>query len=99
MYNEKIDFTRRRFVATVTTASIAAAFSNSIAALGRTGFKDQEKLAILGGTPIHTRGWLDWPAILADKKLIASSLKPLKVEIGAEFSHPQEPLLLLKGIC
>lgn len=85
---KKIDFTRRHFVATVTTASIAAAFSNSITALGRTGFKDQGKLAILGGTPIRTRGWLNWPAILADKNVIASIVKTTKSGIWSRIQSP-----------
>lgn len=73
---KKLNLTRRRFVAAVTTTSVAAAFSNVIPAFG--GTKDQGKLAILGGSPVRTRGWLNWPAVLADENVIKSIVDTTK---------------------
>jgi perosamine synthetase len=75
---KKNNFTRRHFVATITTASLTAALSNTIPTYGHTGFRDQGKLAILGGSPIRKKGWISWPAILADKNMIASIVKTTK---------------------
>lgn len=74
---KKLNLTRRRFVTAVTTTSVAAAFSNALPAFG-TAIKNQGKLAILGGSPVRTRGWINWPAVLADEKLSQSILDTTK---------------------
>jgi len=74
---KKLNLTRRRFVAAVTTTSVAAAFSNALPAFG-TATKDRGKLAILGGSPVRTKGWINWPAVLADDKVIKSLLDTTK---------------------
>ncbi|ACU02576.1 DegT/DnrJ/EryC1/StrS family aminotransferase [Pedobacter heparinus] len=75
---KKSDFSRRHFITAVTTTSLAAAFSNVIPAFGHSIAKDYGKLAILGGTPVRTKGWINWPAVLADEKVIASIVNTTK---------------------
>jgi len=72
------DNSRRNFITTLTTTSIAAAFANVVPAFGRIQSKDPGKLAILGGTPVRTKGWISWPAVLADEKVIGSIVKTTK---------------------
>ncbi len=83
---KKFDFTRRRFVAAVTTTSLAAAVSSAIPSFGRS--KDPEKLAILGGSPVRTRGWLSWPSVLADDKVIQGIVTTTK---SGKWSRIQSP--------
>lgn len=85
---KKLDFTRRRFVAAVTTTSIAAAFSNVIPAFGQSKIKDLGKLAILGGSPVRTKGWLSWPSVLADEKVLELIVKTTK---SGKWSRIQAP--------
>lgn len=75
---KKSDFSRRNFIAAVTTTSIAAAFSNVISAQGHLRVKDNGKLAILGGTPVRSKAWISWPNVLADEKVIASIVNTTK---------------------
>ena len=83
---KKFNFTRRRFVAAVTTTSVAAAFSNAIPAFGST--KDQGKLAILGGSPVRTKGWINWPAVLADEKMLKTVLDTTKSGKWSRINNP-----------
>jgi len=85
---KKSDFSRRHFIAAVTTTSIAAAFSNVISAQGHLHVKDHGKLAILGGTPVRTKGWISWPNVLADEKVIESIVKTTK---SGKWSRIQNP--------
>ncbi|SMC65435.1 DegT/DnrJ/EryC1/StrS family aminotransferase [Pedobacter africanus] len=75
---KKSNFSRRNFIAAVTTTSIAAAFSNVISAQGHLRVKDNGKLAILGGTPVRTKAWISWPNVLADEQVIASIVNTTK---------------------
>lgn len=75
---KKSDFSRRNFIAAVTTTSIAAAFSNVISAQGHLRVKDNGKLAILGGTPVRSKAWISWPNVVADEKVIASIVNTTK---------------------
>lgn len=75
---KKSDFSRRHFITAVTTTSLAAAFSNVIPAFGQSTAGDHGKLAILGGTPVRSKGWINWPAVLADEKVIASIVNTTK---------------------
>ena len=75
---KKSDFSRRNFIAAVTTTSIAAAFSNVISAQGHLRIKDNGKLAILGGTPVRSKAWISWPNVLADEQVIASIVNTTK---------------------
>lgn len=83
---KKFNLTRRSFVAAVTTTSVAAAFSNAIPAFG--GTRDQGKLAILGGSPVRTKGWLSWPAVLADEKVIQSIVDTTKSGKWSRINNP-----------
>lgn len=85
---KKNNFTRRRFVEAVTTTSIAAVFSNSFPAFGYTGNKDFGKLAILGGTPIRTKGWPSWPAMIVDDKMLESVVKTTKSGAWSRINAP-----------
>lgn len=73
---KKKDFTRRRFIATVSASSIAAVASGAIPALGNlTGItQSSAKLAILGGDPVRkNKSWPRWPYV--DEKMVDSIVK------------------------
>lgn len=65
------DYSRRSFVKAVTKTSIAAAVAGAIPSISFAGITDPDKLAILGGTAVRTKGWLSWPAMVADDTMIS----------------------------
>ena len=56
----KNNLTRRQFLNTASAASLAAVASRAIPAYGNVSTK-AGKPAILGGKPVRTKGWYDWP--------------------------------------
>lgn len=56
----KNDLNRREFLTKASAVSLAAAASRTIPAYGNVSKKAGE-LAILGGKPVRTKGWYDWP--------------------------------------
>src|ERR1035437_4061782 len=70
------DFTRRRFIATVSAGSLAAAASGAVPVFGNlTGIAQSAgKLAILGGVPVRkNKEWPKWPYV--DEKMVDSIVK------------------------
>lgn len=66
------DFTRRRFIATVSAGSVAAIASGSVPFIGKTG--SAGKLAILGGTPVApAKVFPSWPYV--DQTMIDAIVK------------------------
>jgi dTDP-4-amino-4,6-dideoxygalactose transaminase len=57
---KKSNFTRRRFIATTSVGALGAVVTTGFPSYGKSR-TFSEKLAIHGGTPVHTSGWLDWP--------------------------------------
>jgi perosamine synthetase len=73
---KKKDFTRRRFIATVSASSLAAMASNAVPSFGNiTGLMQSTgKLAILGGDPVRkNKTWPTWPYV--DEKMVDSIVK------------------------
>jgi dTDP-4-amino-4,6-dideoxygalactose transaminase len=63
------NFTRRKFVGTVSASTLGAVAIGSIPAFGAT--KTSNKLAILGGNPVRqNKSWPDWPYV--DKNVMDS---------------------------
>jgi perosamine synthetase len=63
---KKENFTRRRFIATVSAGSVAAVASNAIPSFGNLTIIPQAngKLAILGGNPVRkNKEWPKWPYV------------------------------------
>ncbi|MHC4463138.1 MAG: DegT/DnrJ/EryC1/StrS family aminotransferase [Planctomycetota bacterium] len=56
----KNNLTRREFLATASTGTIAAVASGGVPAYGNISNK-AGKLAILGGKPVRTKSWPSWP--------------------------------------
>mgnify|MGYP001577556981 CR=1 FL=1 len=81
------DLSRRRFIAAVTTTTVATAFSNVIPVFGNTS-GNAGKLALLGGTPVRAKVWPKWPAMLADDKLMESIIKTTKSGIWSRIQSP-----------
>lgn len=79
-------FSRRRFIAAVSASSLAAVASNAIPAFGSVN-KDNT-LAILGGTPVRTKSWPKWPAMIVDDKMIESILKTTKSGAWSRINAP-----------
>jgi perosamine synthetase len=67
------NFTRRKFIATVSAGSVGAVASNAFPVLGKmTG--DAGKLAVLGGTPVApAKVWPEWPYV--DQNMIDAITK------------------------
>jgi len=70
---KKKDFTRRRFIATVSASTLAVA-SNAIPLIGGSN-SNAGKLAILGGIPVRSKdkNWPMWPYV--DEKIVESIVK------------------------
>ena len=71
----KNHLTRREFLATASTGTIAAVASGGIPAYGNIS-KKAGKLAILGGKPVRTKPWPSWP--IWDKTAEKSILSVLR---------------------
>jgi perosamine synthetase len=72
----KQDFTRRKFIATISTGSVAAVVSSSIPTFGNITSvnNNTDKLAILGGTPVaKDKVWPNWPYV--DEKVVEEIVK------------------------
>jgi perosamine synthetase len=73
---KKKDLTRRRFIATVSAGSVAAAASNVVSPFGNITFFNRQsgKLAILGGDPVRkNKAWPTWPYV--DEKMVDGIVK------------------------
>jgi perosamine synthetase len=84
---KKKDFTRRRFIATVSASSIAAVASGAIPVFGKVN-TNAGKLAILGGDPIRDKNkpWHPWPYI--DEKIVDSVVKTTRSGIWCRIQSP-----------
>jgi perosamine synthetase len=71
------DLTRRSFVETVAKTSLAAAVVGTFPSIAYGGIVD-DKLAVLGGTPVRNKAWLSWPAAIADDKMLSSITETVK---------------------
>jgi perosamine synthetase len=79
---KKKDFTRRRFIATISAGSVAAVASNAIPSFGNVTIIPQSKgmLAILGGTPLRkNREWPQWPYV--DETMVEAISKTTRSRI------------------
>ena len=79
---KKKDFTRRRFIATVSAGSVAAVASNAIPSFGNITIIPQSngKLAILGGNPVRkNKEWPQWPYV--DEKMVEAISKTTRSRI------------------
>ena len=74
---KKNEFTRRRFIATVSAGSLAAVSGGAIPVIGKIT-NTSGKLAILGGDPVRSRNkpWHQWPVV--DEKIVDSIVKTTK---------------------
>ena len=100
---KKKDFTRRRFIATVSTSSLAAVAIGGIPMIGCTT-NNAKKLAILGGEPIRkNKSWPEWPTYLVDEYFLDSIMKTAKsgtwcrIQSGARVPTWQKEFAKLEG--
>jgi perosamine synthetase len=73
---KKKDFTRRKFIATVSAGSIGAVAAGAVSPFGKISFVNSNagKLAILGGTPAAPeKVWPDWPYV--DERMVEEIVK------------------------
>ena len=83
------DFSRRKFIATVSAGTAAAAVSASIPAFGSitTMNNNSNKLAILGGTPVApAKVWPVWPYV--DEKVVEEVVKTTRSGIWCRIQSP-----------
>ena len=76
---QKRNFTRRKFIASVSAGSVAAVASGSISPFSNISFakNDAGKLAILGGTPVApNKVWPKWPYV--DEKMVEAIVNTTK---------------------
>jgi len=76
---KKSSYTRRRFIATASAGSVAAMASTPL--MGVNLNSQARKLAVLGGTPVRSKGktWPPWPHV--DDKVIESLVSTAKSRI------------------
>lgn len=75
---KKRDFTRRKFITTVSVGSVAAvAAGPAFPIIGKTSGNAQ-KLAVLGGEPVRTKEWLDWPLAGVNEHVINEVMNTVK---------------------
>ena len=60
MQMKKADFTRRKFIATVSAGSVAAMASGAIPVIGNTT-SNADKLAVMGGERLRKKPFTTWP--------------------------------------
>lgn len=82
------DLTRRKFIAAVTTTTVATALSGSVSSFANPPAKNAGKLALLGGTPVRVKDWPKWPAVLADEKMMESVNNTTKSGIWSRIQSP-----------
>lgn len=58
---EKNNLSRRSFIATTSAGAIGAMVATGTPLLGKVN-NDSGKLALLGGSPVRTEEWMEWPA-------------------------------------
>ncbi len=83
------DFTRRRFIATVSAGSVAAVASGTVPAFGNITIVPQSrgKLAILGGDPVRKeRPWPLWPYV--DEKMVEAISETTRSRIWCRIQSP-----------
>jgi dTDP-4-amino-4,6-dideoxygalactose transaminase len=74
----KKEFTRRRFIATVSAGSAGVVASGpAFPIINRTN-SVSDKLAVLGGEPVRTKEWLSWPLAGVNQNLINEVLNTVK---------------------
>jgi len=57
---KKNNITRRQFIATTSAGAIGVIMTTGAPSCGKLN-KVSDKLALLGGNPVRTAGWMDWP--------------------------------------
>ncbi|MBC7759043.1 MAG: DegT/DnrJ/EryC1/StrS family aminotransferase [Phormidesmis sp. FL-bin-119] len=72
------DLSRRKFITAVATTTVATALSSSIPLFAKQSTQNAGKLALLGGIPVRAKVWPQWPAMLADEKMMESITKTTK---------------------
>jgi len=83
---KKSDYSRRRFIATVSASSVAALASGAIPFIGKTQ-NVTGKLAILGGEPVRkNKSWPEWPYV--DEKMVDAIVKTTRSRIWCRIQSP-----------
>ena len=83
---KKSDYSRRRFIATVSASSVAAMASGAIPFIGKTQ-NVTGKLAILGGEPVRkNKSWPEWPYM--DEKMVDAIVKTTRSRIWCRIQSP-----------
>lgn len=87
---KKKKFSRRKFIYTVSTASLATAVLNPLASFGsiRILNKRKGKLAILGGDPVRPAGRIGPPWPYVDDHMVDSIVKTTKSGIWSRIQSP-----------
>lgn len=82
------DLSRRKFIAGVTATTVATALTGSITAFDTPVSKSSGKLALFGGAPVRAKVWPQWPAMLADEKMMESINKTTRSGIWSRIQSP-----------
>ena len=87
---KKKEFSRRKFIYAVTTASLATAVTSPLTTLGSSGILNKRygKLAILGGDPIRQSGRIGPPWPYVDDNMVDLIVKTTKSGIWSRIQSP-----------
>lgn len=82
----KNNFSRRRFIKTVSLTSLTALTANAVPVFA--GNSTTNKLAALGGNPVRMKEWPAWPAMIADEAMIEAISKTTKSGAWSRINAP-----------
>jgi dTDP-4-amino-4,6-dideoxygalactose transaminase len=82
------EFSRRSFLSKISASSLAVVASSSMTSFGNILNNQNDKLAILGGTPIRAKGRIgpSWPYV--DEKMVEAIVKTTKSGIWSRIQSP-----------
>ncbi|MEX2564790.1 MAG: DegT/DnrJ/EryC1/StrS family aminotransferase, partial [Cyclobacteriaceae bacterium] len=84
----KNDFSRREFISKMSASSLLVATTSPLPALGNILNKQNDKLAILGGKPIRTKGRIGPPWPYVDEKMVEGIVKTTRSGIWSRIQSP-----------
>lgn len=84
----KDEFSRRSFLSKLSAGSLAVVASSTLPSFGNFLLKNNDKLAVLGGTPVRVKGRIgpSWPYV--DEKMVDAIVKTTKSGIWSRIQSP-----------
>ena len=82
----KNKFSRRRFISTVSAGSLGVLAAGAMPAFGAES--TSRGLAVLGGNPVRSKPWPQWPAMIVDDVMMESITRTTKSGAWSRINAP-----------